>query len=214
MVGARLRALREERRVSLESLAAGTKIQKKYLEALEANQFETLGHPIYAQNFIKAYARFLGVPHEPLVNIFKDYRDESAVDNKVFVGESKLARRFSVSYKFFRNLGFILVALALLAYLGLAVRNILMPPPIAVSFPPNNYVALSQQVELIGKVTTEARLKINGQEIYTDEAGNFKEKIDLSDGLNVIKLAAQKKHSEETVIYWRVFFGNGQVSVR
>lgn len=213
MVGARLRALREERQVSLESLAAGTKIQKKYLEALEMNKFETLGHPIYVQNFIKAYARFLGVPHESLVNTFRDYRDEFAVENKVFVEQKRPRRRFSISYKFFRNLGLIIISVALLGYLGFAVRNILTPPPISVLFPPNNYVAPSGQIELAGKVARDAKLKINGQEAYPDEAGNFKEKIDLGEGLNVIKLEAQKNHSEAKVVYWRIFYGTKTVSL-
>ena len=206
MVGGKLRALREERRVSLESLAAGTKIQKKYLEALEANKFDSLGNTIYTQNFIKAYARFLGVPHQPFVENFKDYRDEASSTDRMFVNAGAPARRFSVSYKLIRNLGFTLVALALLGYIGFAIRNILTPPSIAISFPPNDYVAESQQIEITGRVAVDAKLKINGQKAFIDEAGNFKEKVDLGDGLNTIKLGAQRKNSSETVIYWRIFY--------
>jgi len=210
MVGARLRALREERRVSLDALVAGTKIQKKYLEALEANRFDSLGSPIYTQNFIKAYARYLGVPHQPLVDNFKDYRDESDAANRVFVDVAAPKHRFAVSYKLIRNLGFAIVALALLGYIGFAVRNILTPPPITVSFPPNDYVAESQQIEIAGKVAADTTLKINGEEALTDEAGNFKEKVDLGEGLNTIKLGAQRKHSAEKVIYWRIFYGTAE----
>ncbi len=58
-IGARLREAREKQNISLLQVEDATKINKRYLEALEADEFQELPGSVYAVGFLKNYARFL-----------------------------------------------------------------------------------------------------------------------------------------------------------
>lgn len=55
-VGERLRAAREEKGLSLEEVAARTRIPRRHLESLEQSDWERLPAPTYSIGFAKSYA--------------------------------------------------------------------------------------------------------------------------------------------------------------
>ena len=68
--GEELRRERELRDISLKEIAEATKISIKFLEALEQNHFDLLPGGIFNRGFIRAYARFIGVDGEEMVNAY------------------------------------------------------------------------------------------------------------------------------------------------
>lgn len=60
-MGEVLREARYRRNVSLEEAEAYTKIRKKYLVALEEDDYSELPAPVYARGFLQIYAEYLGV---------------------------------------------------------------------------------------------------------------------------------------------------------
>ncbi len=68
--GEELRRNRLVREVSLESIASATKISKRYLEALERGDFKKLPAPVFTRGFIRAYADYLGLDPEEMVNAY------------------------------------------------------------------------------------------------------------------------------------------------
>ena len=60
-VGERLRAAREERKLSLEDVAAQTRIPQRHLESLEAADWDKLPAPTYTTGFAKSYASAVGL---------------------------------------------------------------------------------------------------------------------------------------------------------
>lgn len=81
--GERLRREREMRGVTLEEIAAATKIGTRNLKALEDEQFKILPGGIFNRGFVRAYARFLGISEDQAI---ADYvaasgeREESEID--------------------------------------------------------------------------------------------------------------------------------------
>lgn len=71
-IGARLREAREEKNISLESLQETTKIQKRYLSAIEEENFNVLPGKFYARAFIKEYALAVDLDVNELFEEFKD----------------------------------------------------------------------------------------------------------------------------------------------
>lgn len=59
--GALLRTLRETAGVSLDDMATTTKISKRYLRAIEADDYATLPAKVYTNGFVTQYARVLGL---------------------------------------------------------------------------------------------------------------------------------------------------------
>jgi transcriptional regulator with XRE-family HTH domain len=66
--GEELRRSREVREVSLESIAAATKISVRYLTALEKGDYSRLPAPVFTRGFIRAYAGYLGLDPDEMVN--------------------------------------------------------------------------------------------------------------------------------------------------
>ncbi|MBU5466709.1 DUF4115 domain-containing protein [Virgibacillus sp. MSJ-26] len=72
-IGARLKEAREEKGISLESLQETTKIQKRYLQAIEEENFNILPGRFYARAFIKEYALAVNINVDEL---FEEYEDD------------------------------------------------------------------------------------------------------------------------------------------
>ncbi|MBD2664854.1 hypothetical protein B6N60_04127 [Richelia sinica FACHB-800] len=65
-----LRAIREEKSISIEEIAHQTCIRLLFLQALEAYDFELLPEPIFIQGFIRRYAEALGLDGNFIANQF------------------------------------------------------------------------------------------------------------------------------------------------
>ncbi len=73
-LGGKLRNERELRGLSLDELAASTRIQKKFLQALEEGRFDALQAPVFVVGFIRTYAAALGLNPNPLVAEYEALR--------------------------------------------------------------------------------------------------------------------------------------------
>src|SRR5829696_789782 len=72
-VGQSLRAAREEKGLSLEDIAAQTRIPRRHLESLETSDWERLPAPTYTSGFAKSYASAVGLDRS---EIYERLRDE------------------------------------------------------------------------------------------------------------------------------------------
>jgi cytoskeletal protein RodZ len=66
-LGRYLRQERERRQVALHDISAATKIQMRFLEALEADQHDQLPPLPFAVGFVRAYAQCLGLEPDAIV---------------------------------------------------------------------------------------------------------------------------------------------------
>ncbi|HEY6968159.1 MAG TPA: RodZ domain-containing protein [Candidatus Angelobacter sp.] len=65
--GDKLRREREMRGITLSEISESTKISKRWLQALEDEQFDQLPGGVFNRGFVRAYARFLGINDEQAV---------------------------------------------------------------------------------------------------------------------------------------------------
>src|SRR5215472_9605983 len=66
--GDKLRREREMRGITLAEMAESTEISKRWLQALEDEEFEVLPGGVFNRGFVRAYARFLGINDEQAVS--------------------------------------------------------------------------------------------------------------------------------------------------
>ena len=58
-VGPRLRAAREAQGLSVEEAAGRLRLMHRQIDAMEREDFESLGQPVFARGFVRNYARLL-----------------------------------------------------------------------------------------------------------------------------------------------------------
>jgi cytoskeletal protein RodZ len=67
-LGQILHEARENKGLTLEEAFQETRINAKYLEALEKGEYQTLPTPVHIRGFLRNYARFLGLDPQPLLD--------------------------------------------------------------------------------------------------------------------------------------------------
>ena len=78
-IGSELRAARKARGLTVEQVAALTRIRHSYLEAIERNDFDVLPAPIYTRGFLTAYAREVGLDPRDIVQRYTSTHEASKV---------------------------------------------------------------------------------------------------------------------------------------
>src|SRR5205809_6165744 len=69
-LGARLVRAREARGLTIEDAERDTRISRRYLQALEAEQFDAIPAPVYARGFLRSYSQYLGLDPQEMLALF------------------------------------------------------------------------------------------------------------------------------------------------
>ncbi len=69
-LGETLRRARQTRGITIEDAARATRIPRRYLEALEQENFGILPAPVYARGFLRSYSGYLGLDPADLLPFF------------------------------------------------------------------------------------------------------------------------------------------------
>ncbi len=94
--GERLRREREMRGISLDEVAAATKIGTRLLRALEEEQFDRLPGGIFNKGYVRAYARYVGIDEEQALADYLKAASETPPDVNLIAHQSASARDVDV----------------------------------------------------------------------------------------------------------------------
>ncbi len=95
-IGKILREKREERGLSVADVFAEIKINKKYIQALEDDNFLLIPSQVYAKGFLKAYSDFLGLDTKNLVGELINYYKNREGERKTISSAKKMPKVISV----------------------------------------------------------------------------------------------------------------------
>ena len=184
----------------LASLSASTKIQRRYLEAMERGNYSELPKAkAYRLAYIKEYANALGIDG---AGAARQFMQEDGLDTTEIVHPRTSIKLFpfaSVSMAF-RSILVAGFALFFAGYLLWQVNGILQPPRLDVYAPIEGTLTPSIATTISGETDPETALTVNGQAITLNDHGKFETKIDLSEGLNTITIEAIKKHGKTSTV--------------
>ena len=71
-IGEKFKKRREERGLFVEQIARDTNISKKYIEAIENEDFSEMPGEAYLLGFLRAYAEYLDIDPEEVISIYKN----------------------------------------------------------------------------------------------------------------------------------------------
>jgi hypothetical protein len=69
-LGNTLSRARRARAITLEDAERDTHVSRRYLQALEMEDFSVFPAPVYARGFLRTYSRYLGLNPEELIRVF------------------------------------------------------------------------------------------------------------------------------------------------
>jgi transcriptional regulator with XRE-family HTH domain len=188
--GERLKEMREEAGMSIEQLADKTKIQRKYLELLEAEDLHTLPPPVYIRGFVQRWAKACGSDIGEALMHFDRMQAIFMRD----VPRDRPLGHFS-RHSFVITLPHIvitigsLVLLVILSYFVYQYIFFMRSPLVEIYFPNSMESVLREQWVIIeGTGQRMKSLTVAGQEVYLEEDGYFRKEVALNEGLNVVRI--------------------------
>jgi cytoskeletal protein RodZ len=94
--GASLRQERELRGVTLQEIAASTKIGVSMLKAIEDDRLDKLPQGLFVRGFVREYARFLGLDEQKILTELSYHASQQpAVERSEDASEPRLSSRFA-----------------------------------------------------------------------------------------------------------------------
>jgi cytoskeleton protein RodZ len=109
-IGNMLKDAREARGLTLEKVEAETKIRKKYISAMEQDEFQTLPGPIYARAFLKNYAKYLNIDTEEILEALKEIHPGENVQAETAKPVDKAVKKAGLTRYWLYFVGVLLVA--------------------------------------------------------------------------------------------------------
>lgn len=103
-------------------------------------------------------------------------------------------RRLKLYFKI--SLGSLFLFL-ILGYSFYQSRNLLAGPIITINEPENGSTSEEQLIKISGAAKNIKKITLDDRPIFIDEAGNFSEKLLLSEGYNIIKISAWDKFGKK-----------------
>lgn len=200
-LGEKLRKIRSDHRISLSEVSRSTKIQVRYLEALENGAYNQLPPEVYVRGFLRSYAGFLGIPEDAILKLYERERSIQKnlghVEASRFQPKAPLSFSFSFSPKVFWGMVIMLVSLGFFSYLYYEFRAFVSEPRLVIHEPVDGQSVSEADIVIRGETDPRASVAINDEAAAVDEEGRFSEKLQLNPGLNVISVTSVNRFGKE-----------------
>jgi transcriptional regulator with XRE-family HTH domain len=205
-ISEQLRAARKAKNLKLEDAAKKLNISRKYLEALEKDEYDKLPPGVYGKNFLREYAVFLGLDYGELAKIFtaENQIKQHGGRQELFSKQVVKGRNFMAAPKIIKSAVIIAAAGVCFIYLGYRLEKIVSPPNLSIYKPMENLITEKNSLQVVGKTEKEARIIINGELVLSNIEGEFNKTINLKNGINTITVTASNKYGRDNTIVKQV----------
>lgn len=189
-VGQLLHGERNKKNISIEELSIATKIDEKYIEALEQDRYDDLPTETFTKGFIRNISLRLGANPEEFIAVFRrDYRNP---DLKNGSKQSKI-KKIKIPQMSSQLLPIFLGVIVFLIYLGFQFRAILTPPPLTINKPLSGSV-LSSPIDIQGSTSSDSLVTINTDNVVKpDQNGAFQISLSLPVGETKLMIKATNR---------------------
>lgn len=200
-IGQQFAQVRQEQGLTLDEVARATKIREEFLRAIERGDFKSLPGSSYAYGFVSNYAKFLGLPVEKSLALFRREYDETK-NVEVLPRGFTNPKEYSVSrFKVGRSaIAIFLVCLVVLAFVIFQYRSAIFNPALKVDSPKANSTVNSLNIQVTGRTDPQATLTIDGSQVSLDENGNFTKQITVFPGSVILDIKSENKFGKVSEI--------------
>ncbi|MEK9176310.1 MAG: helix-turn-helix domain-containing protein [Patescibacteria group bacterium] len=194
----------EERRrqgLTLAEISRSTKIREEFLRDIEKGDFKALPSASYAYGFVRNYAKFLGLPVDKSLAIYRREFDEKKSIDVLPRGFTNPKEYRVTRFKINRStilIGFVFVIV--LIFLLFQYRSAIFAPEIKVDYPKENSTVNSLTIEVKGKTDPDATLFVNDDQVSLDNSGSFRKQVTVFPGKSTIMFKAENRFGKVTIL--------------
>lgn len=199
-VGEILKQARTDQAISVATIAAQTKIQIKYIRALEENKFDKLPAAAFVKGFLRSYARVIGKDPEGLLAIFRrdyDQNERGEIVPRGLVTGMPKRWRWTPTVTMMGGVAMVMTIFG--AYLVFQLRILSRPPILKVTVPTEN-ARVGRNVEITGKSDRDATVTVNSKPVVVSDRGEWSETVLLSAGEHTLTIRATARNGKTRVV--------------
>lgn len=217
-----LKKKRESLGKNLETVSLDTKIQKRFLEYIEKNEFDRFESDVFLTGFLKIYSQYLNLDVEKVLALYrrskpqvpmkkeKKKTSKKEASTKKFILKDKLTPKTIIT----ALIGLFLASI--ITYIGLQIYKFQSPPALTVSEPTDEMTTENEKIWVRGTTLPEAQVEINEHLITVSEDGDFEYEITLNEGINTITIKALKNSNNvlETIETRKVIYNKSKEEIK
>jgi cytoskeletal protein RodZ len=196
-VGEVLKKTREKKGLTLEQVEKDIKIRKKFLEAIENDDWRSFSSKIYIDGLIKNYSNLLDLDVNKMMAFFRREYEKTE--------EVKFKKRISSQYLTPETKKVVIsgVGLIILFFLGYFIYQLNLyfsPPRLDIIQPTTNTFKREERIKIIGKTEKEASILILGERVYQNKEGIFEYYFPLKIGDNQLQIEVVGANGKKSII--------------
>ncbi len=200
-IGAQFQEERKNQNLSIEEVSRATKIRTEFLNAIERGDYKKLPSPAYAHGFVRNYAKFLGLPVERSLAIFRREFDEKKNVEVLPRGLTNSSDFTLPRFKIGKSAVLVgAVFLIIAGFLFYQYRAALFDPNLDVDFPRENQTLSSLNVEILGKTDPNGILMVENEQVTINSDGSFKKQVTVFPGSTSLTFQVENKFGRTTTL--------------
>jgi cytoskeletal protein RodZ len=205
-VGDLIKNARLKHGLTLDQISAHTKIAKKYLTALEDNDFHQLPPAAFSKGFLHTYAGIVGLDPKTVLAIFRrdfDQDDKGRIIPRSLIDPVKPAHTRLTP----NHLSIILTlagSLLIAAFFIFQVVNFSSKPPLTVDEPTDGAILISP-IMVRGKTAPQSVITVNNKNVMVSASGDFTTQLELNPGEHTLIIISESRNNQKTVVEKTVY---------
>jgi cytoskeletal protein RodZ len=193
-----LKNKRESLGRSLETVSIDTKIQRRFIQYMENNQFGYFDSEVFLTGFIKIYASYLGLDTEKVLALYRRSNPPQKLQtnkDKSQKPSKKTLELNALNPKTVITSLLVIFLISIITYIGFQIYKFQSPPFLEILEPKPDAQYSEEEIMVRGKTVTESVVEINGNPVELKEDGEFEKSIILKEGINVITVKSRKNNN-------------------
>jgi len=194
-VGKLLQKTRNERGITLLQAEKHTRVRRRYLSAIEDENWTLFTSQVYIAGVIRSYSSYLGLDPEKAMAYFR--RDYEKKEHTTF--KKKLPRlQFLPETQKLVIGAFSIIILFFVFYFGYQINLYLAPPKITIIAPEKHAFRNVEKITIVGHTQPESVVTIFGEELFPNELGIFEYDYPLKKGTNTLEIKIKGANGKVT----------------
>ena len=210
-VGDLIKRRREELGITIVFCSNNLKIQARYLEGIENDNYSMFENSIQAQGFVQNYLELLGLNTVTLIprwrkDVLDFFKEDDLTKLNYFKPKKKRKINIVLTTEKLINVGFLSLIVIFFIFILINYSNNISAPKLQIMKPDNNSIVEADLLDIFGVTYKDSKLRLNNDEIQILPDGNFSTSIKLSEGINNFKFTATNPYNRETSLVLQVIY--------